>query len=217
MRNGIDREDALMTTLAYPYSLGNLTRVTAPSGRAVSLIEAKQQLRIEHVDEDPYIGSLIDAATAFCEQEIDGHRQFLSATYELPVSDWWEGPLVFPRPPLSSVTSLKYYDVNGVEQTLGTSIYQVKTPWRQPGYLIRGVDQDWPSLENSEREYPVTIRFVAGYGAASAIPATIKQAILLLVGHWYLNRSGTLIGSISKELEFSVSALLRSESWGHYS
>ena len=40
------------------------------------------------------------------------------------------------------------------------------------------------------------------------VPKTIDLAILLLVGHWYENRGAVVVGSISSEIEFSVTALI---------
>jgi hypothetical protein len=49
------------------------------------------------------------------------------------------------------------------------------------------------------------------------VPAAIRHAILMLVGHWYDGaRSGVLTGSISKEVEFGVKSLLDSQRWGSY-
>ncbi|MCW5861278.1 MAG: head-tail connector protein, partial [Caldilineales bacterium] len=45
----------------------------------------------------------------------------------------------------------------------------------------------------------IHIRFEAGYGAASAVPTRYKQALKLLVGHWYENREAILAtGAIPK-------------------
>jgi uncharacterized phiE125 gp8 family phage protein len=57
----------------------------------------------------------------------------------------------------------------------------------------------------------------AGYGASgTSVPAAIRHAILMLVGHWYESRSSVLTGSISKEIEFGVKSLLDSQRWGSY-
>lgn len=37
----------------------------------------------------------------------------------------------------------------------------------------------------------------------------IDTAILLLIGHWYTNREAVLIGSTSKQLEFTIESLLQ--------
>lgn len=40
------------------------------------------------------------------------------------------------------------------------------------------------------------------------VPAMVRQAALMLIDHWYNNRSAVLTGSISKELEFATNSLL---------
>ena len=50
----------------------------------------------------------------------------------------------------------------------------------------------------------------AGTGThyVGVVPEKAKQAIKLLCGHWYENRESVLVGSISKQLEFTLTALL---------
>lgn len=203
--------------LFLPNISGPLELVTAPTRYPVSREEAKAQCRITIDDEDAVTDRYIATATAFCEQEIDGHRQIMQATYDLPVACWWEGPLKLPRPPLSSVTWVKYYDTGGTLQTLSSSVYLVRTPWRLPGTIERAPGQSWPTCQ-SDRRLPIVIRFVAGYGTVpSAVPQTIRQAVLLLVAHWHNQRGPEISsGAVPKALDFAVRALLATEGWGSY-
>ena len=41
-----------------------------------------------------------------------------------------------------------------------------------------------------------------------ALTDDVKQAILLLVGHWYANRESVVVGTISAEVPMGVPALL---------
>ena len=54
----------------------------------------------------------------------------------------------------------------------------------------------------------VTVRFVAGYGAASAVPETVKAAIKLLVGHLYEHREAVTLGHLSRSLQYGLERLL---------
>lgn len=195
--------------------LGPLELVTAPTTAAIQPIEAKRQMRVETTEEDSFIESLIERATYFCQHSIEGHRQIMLATYDLPVFCWWEGPLNIPRPPLSSITSVKYYDTSGTLTTLSSSVYLTRTPWRQPGSVERAPGQTWPGYQ-SDRRLPIVIRFVAGYASASVVPPSIKQAILMVVGHWYENREASAAGQVPKEIEMAVTSLLETEGWGAY-
>ena len=47
-------------------------------------------------------------------------------------------------------------------------------------------DEIWPVVRCLPEA--VQIRFVAGYGAAAAVPEDIKEAMLLIIGHLYAHR-----------------------------
>jgi hypothetical protein len=55
----------------------------------------------------------------------------------------------------------------------------------------------------------VVITFTCGYGGAEDVPLQVKQAMYLLISHWYENRLPINIGTgIPKELDFTISSLL---------
>jgi uncharacterized phiE125 gp8 family phage protein len=173
---------------AMPGYLGPLELVAAPTDRPLTTAEAKRWARIEQDEEDYLIGQLIDGATELAQQRIGGNRQIMAATYDLPMACFWGCSLLkLPRPPLQSVTSVKYRDTGDVEQTLAANTYLVRTPWRQPGTIELAPGQNWPTVQ-PERTYPITIRFVAGYASHAAVPVTLKRAIALIVAHGYRYR-----------------------------
>jgi uncharacterized phiE125 gp8 family phage protein len=200
---------------------GGLEVVTPSTGLVVSVERAKRHCRVDHSDDDAYFANdLIPAAQEYVERAVDGGIQLLPATYDWPLSTnvggWWADPLALPRPPLQSVTWVKYYDANGVQQTLSSSLYSVRTPQRGPGRVERVGLTVWPTGFALGRPYPITVRFVAGFASAAVVPGTLKMAVLLLVGHWYVNREGVLTGETSKEIEFAVSSLLETNGWGFH-
>lgn len=67
-------------------------------------------------------------------------------------------------------------------------------------------DQVWPG--SYHREDAVSVTYVAGYGNADAVPAPIKAAILLIVGHLYENREASTVGVSAELLPMAVDALL---------
>jgi uncharacterized phiE125 gp8 family phage protein len=85
-----------------------------------------------------------------------------------------------------------------------------------PGTVKTLYGQTWPPHLRDDNAISVT--WWGGYGASgTSVPAAIRHAILMLVGHWYDGaRSGVLTGSISKEIEFGVKSLLDSQRWGSY-
>lgn len=217
-----------------PHLLGDLEMVTACDPTTlVSLAEAKLHLRVDQSVEDALLTMKIGAATRFCEENIEGSRQFLSQTFDLPVAHWWfeQGgfgalygesgwarqsvangrgeALAIPKPPLQSIASVKYYDVSGTLQTLDSSYYLVRTPYRQKGTIERAPLMTFP-LCQPDRRYPITIRFVAGYGAASAVPTNLKCAVLIALGWLYEDRS-----PLKREMDACLD-LLNTERFGGY-
>lgn len=179
-------EVALLQPVHRPTSdlIGPPRLVTKPVGQVVERREVKEQGRIVSLTNDSVIDRAIVTATDFCERSISGHRQFLTAQYAVPVRGFWYGPLKLPRPPLQSVDGIYYYDTSGVQQALATTTYIVETPWQQPGTVTLAPSQSWPSVQ-SEREYPVEIRFTCGYGTAKDVPPLLKYAVIVAASQIY--------------------------------
>jgi uncharacterized phiE125 gp8 family phage protein len=179
--------------------------ITPPVLEPVTLTEVKAQCRIDGTAEDTYLGTLITAAREYCEA-IDW-RAYLTQTIELWLEAWpHDDEIELPRPPLQSVTSVEYYDVNDAKYTLSPLDYYVDTI-RVPGAVHLKYLKTWPVTQL--RDYnAICVTYKAGATAAANVPAVIKQAMLLLIGHWYENREAVLVGTISKPIDFAVQALL---------
>lgn len=202
---------------ASPGLLAEVELVTPPSLALLSLAECRLQCRLgSSTAEDDLLTIQIAAATAFIERETG--LQLLTATFDVRASSFWGGGLRLPRRPLQSVTSVKYYDLNGVEQTLASTYYQVNTFWRAPGSVELKPDQTWPSVQ-PYKPWPVTIRFTAGWTSVALVPVDLRQAALLLVGHWFEHRMAItpgLLPGASIAVPLGVADLLTPWSWGGY-
>jgi uncharacterized phiE125 gp8 family phage protein len=151
----------------------DLVLTTPPTAELVTLTEVKAHLRMEGItDRDSTLQAHLDAAIA----ELDGYagllgRALATQTWTLYLDRFpafsCGGPgntIRLPLPPLISVSSVKYVDGDGVEQTLtaGTD-YEVFAGERaeiRPAY-----GKTWPSPRGKARA--VTIVFVAGYAVVS--------------------------------------------------
>lgn len=186
--------------------------VTAPAVEPVSASEAKAHCRVEISDDDSLITALIVAARQVVESRVQ--RALVTQTLDLTLEyfPWDNRRIVIPNPPLQSVTTLKYYDGEGTLQTWDSANYRVLTG--TPGQIVPAYNVDWPSIRDMPEA--VVIRYVAGYGVAANVPQSLKQAILLLVGHWYENREAANINAAATELPLAVQALCDSEAWGGY-
>lgn len=166
--------------------------VTPPAEPVVSTDEAKAQCRVTHTDDDTLIAGYVAAAISL----LDGWSGILGRC--LVTQSWrvdraeWSGAIRLPFPNCSNVV-VKYSDTSDVEQTVSTSLYQVYEDSRSTLVWFRKAFTS-PSLYD-DRVDPIRISFDAGYGDAEDVPEAIKQAIKLLVGHWYENREEVIIGS----------------------
>lgn len=178
---------------------------TAPASEPLSLSEVKIHLRVDGTEEDAYITSLITAARQYCENF--QNRAYITQTWQYWLDDWAAGSeILIPKPPLRAVNSIKYYGEDGTEYILSADSYIVDTQ-SQPGRVVLKANNSWLGITLCPAN-GICIEFDAGYGTASDVPMTVRQAMLLLIGHWYEHREVVVVGSITKEIEFAVNALL---------
>ena len=184
-----------------------LKLITAPAAEPVSTSEAKSHLRVDTTADDTYIGTLITVA----RQNVESHlrRALISQTWEVVLDAFPAGVIRLRKPPLASVTSIKYTDDEGNESTYSSANYVVDTD-TEPGRVVLKSGQTWPAVTLAAAN-GVRVRYVAGYGAAgSNVPQAIRQAILLVIGSLYENREDVLVaqGVSIGVLPFGVVALL---------
>ena len=190
------REPRFLSTL-----LGPLQLVSPAAGQILTLNELKTQLRVDPdiTADDNLISGLLNAAQEYVSKRVQGHRQLLSAVYNVPVVCWWggwvggfpgfwgsnygvnsgDGTLELPLPPLQQVVSITYYDTNGAVQTLDPTFYIVRLGMRGPGEIDLAPFQIWPALQPL-RKYPITVQIVAGY--ATQVSASLSASTFTVVG-----------------------------------
>jgi uncharacterized phiE125 gp8 family phage protein len=180
-----------------------LVLVTPPAAEPITDAEAKLHLRLETAADDVYVGGLIVAARRHVESV--AWRALVTQTWELVLDEFPVGVLRLAKGTIQSVESVKYRDVDGVEQTLAPAAYQVDTV-SEHGRIAPAPGTSWPST--APRLNAIRVRFVAGYGDAAAVPEDVKAAMKLLIGHLYEHRESEIVGTISSPLKFAVDALL---------
>jgi len=173
-----------------------LTLFTGPTADPVSLADIRAHLRIDHTLDDEALLAYLNAARLELEGK-DGwlNRAFITQTWDwrldaFPCSasrDYLAAyDFVVPLPPLQSVTSIKYIDPAGTEQTLASTEYDVDAK-SEPGRIRPAYGKTWPSIRYVPNA--VTVRFIAGYGAGTAaIPGPIRLALIGRTGDFYTNR-----------------------------
>lgn len=179
--------------------------ITPVSTEPITTTEAKLHIRMTSGEtaEDNELVIFISAAREYCEG-VTG-RALATQTLELYLDRFPYGEIELPKAPLQSVTSVKYKDSAGVETTMTANTDYIVDTESEIGRIVLPYGLLWPSF-TAYTVNPIKIRFVAGYEATNPIPKSIKQAMLLLIGHWYANREA--VGTVGGEIEFAVKALL---------
>ena len=176
----------------------SLKLITAPITEPVTLAEAQVQCRVDDVAFDNAITSMIKSARMAAE-ELSG-RSLLSQTWEITL-DNFPDQIRLPRPPVTSIVSVKYIDVNNVEQTLSSGSYTLDNA-SDDGvhWLVLAANTSWPlTYENIN---VVKVRYIAGYANAAAVPETIKQWMLYKISTMFDNPSGMIIGKTMNQIPF---------------
>lgn len=151
--------------------------------------------------EDSLILALIAAAREYCENYTG--RALATQTIEAYLDDFpCRSEIELPMPPLQSVTSVKYKDSAGTETTMTAITAYIIDTDSDVGRIVLPYGLTWPSF-TPYTVNPIKIRYVTGY---TDVPKSIKQAMLLLIGHWYANREA--VGDVGGQIEFAVKALL---------
>jgi uncharacterized phiE125 gp8 family phage protein len=206
--------------------VASLSLITAPVLEPISVQEAKEHCRVDLTDEDALIDGYVQAARQHVET-ITG-RALITQQWAMGL-DWWPNAsgrygragewgwchwIDMPKPPLINTVPLPvaitYVDTAGAPQTLATTQYRIDAPSGPTagrGRIEPAYGVTWPSLHGVLNN--ATVTFWAGYGVSGdTVPRPIRQAMLLLVGHWYRNRESINIGNIVNELPQAVKSLL---------
>lgn len=173
-----------------------------PASEPVTVSEAKTQLKITGTSQDTEVASFIKSAREYVEK-LTG-RSLITQTRQIKL-DYFPfcNFIELTNGPLIGSVAITYYDTDEVSQTLSSSDYWVDTHSEIPRIVIKNY---WPSTKNMPNA--VTIQYSAGYGSASAVPNALKEAILLLVGHYDMNRQAVITGTISTEISEGVHRLI---------
>ena len=146
----------------------------------LSLSEAKAYLRVDHSDEDALIEDLIQVASDYVATA--SNTSWKGRTAYGYLEDWVNAD--FPVGPVNSVTSVEYKASGDTYTTLSTSNYFV----RLLPHPARIAFQNYPSLEPDAYDR-IRISFTYGYSGEDVsphpTPYQYKQAMRMLVSHWY--------------------------------
>jgi uncharacterized phiE125 gp8 family phage protein len=172
----------------------------------IDLAAAKEHLRVDTDAEDSSIAIYLASAKAAVESatgKLLSQRIVAQSLAGFPCDPQRAAIRLWYGPVSGDVVAITYDDSDGIEQALADfRLVEGSTAKLLPAYGAL-----WPSAQYADGS--VRITYTAGY-ADEDVPGDLDQAVLMLVGHYYLNReavnSGTSAGAV--ELPLGVEALV---------
>ena len=208
-------------------------QTSAPSVEPITLEEAKAHLRIDTPDEDALIQSLIMTSRLHVEVALGltlitqtwscffdrwptlrntrgagplPHDAASAAPYPLSQTQAALDAITLPLSPVKSVDAIRVYADDGTFLNLPLVGFSVDLVSRHPRIMRKNGTL---TPEPGRRLNGIEVAITCGFGAQhSDVPAPIRQALLLLVAHWYEHRDPGEIGTVEARVPAAVSNLL---------
>lgn len=166
-----------------------LSQVSLPP-QLITLERAKNHLKVDFSADDDLINLCCKSAQDYIQAETG--RLIGEQTWDVLFDTWpKDRTLELKTSPLNAVTSVKYLDTTGAEQTLSSSKYTVAR-----GFVSRIVlrsTETWPDLD--EVPHAVRVRVVAGWKVGanlslgeSELPNELLKLAYNLLNHYYEHR-----------------------------
>jgi uncharacterized phiE125 gp8 family phage protein len=187
-----------------------IVRTQKPAGLAIGLEAVKTHLRLlGYDDENSLVASYVDSACEFIFQRT--WKVIQSASYTAYLDDWnnYNGEYSYNHHyyrdyrnykddcdikikmhPVTSLDSIKYYDADGVQQTMvdGTDyFYSINGNFARIKFLEK------PTLQDNRYD-AIEIAFTAGYANQFDIPDDLIHCLKILVADAFNNRNSQTAG-----------------------
>lgn len=183
-----------------PVSVEVVTAATALA--AFSLEELRAHVAQPLTDDDVLLQRYLEAAQRVVESRLG--RPLFPQTRRA----WFDGvpgEVVRLSEPATAVTVITAYDQSDAATVVAPTVYQADVTC-MPARVVRRHGQTWPTNLRTRQSLAVT--YTTGWAAVD-MPQNLRQAVALLVAHYYEHRTPTHAGSAAAvELPFGVDALL---------
>jgi len=152
----------------YPASV-----TTAPATEPVTVAQAKQQCGVASSDksDNDAFGRLIATERSYVEKYCG--IKIVTQAVTLKCDNFCNFERI-PAAPIQSITSITYVDVDGVSQTLDTSVYEVRADGLETSIVLQ-FGKSWPTIQRGSR---IVVVAVVGF---TDIPSELESAILLRI------------------------------------
>ena len=192
------------------------------TGAVVDLADLKQHQIVQHDADDDLLSGYLLAAHEYAQTRIQ--RTLLLTRYRRFFDAWPCGEVRLSYPPVRAIEGV-YYSTDTGTEVLDPDLFE-SAAWADTFARVK-FKGNLPSLPGSMEQ--VWIDYVAGYGDYTPVQGfpysypmvysdstdyryqvkeTVRQAIRMLVGHWYENRETVAVGTISSEIQMATNHLL---------
>jgi uncharacterized phiE125 gp8 family phage protein len=156
--------------------------LTPPAVEPVTRDEAKQYLRVEHADDDDIITALIAGARVHVEAQTK--RALITQSWRITADGWPKtGRLTVMPAPLQNLSAARVYDAGGTPHDIDTQAFVAEPATSVLAFFPGALPAPGRATAG------IALDVVCGYGDAAAdVPEPLRQAIRVLIAHWYENR-----------------------------
>lgn len=156
--------------------------ITPPGSLVVDTAAMKLQLNLSDDDDLVQLAACIAQSQEHLEQVLG--RALLVQTWSLSLSGFPSGQdclIILPGGFVGSVISVVYNDVDGVSQTLPTSVYSLHNFGKSGrGHLALKAGQSWPVAQDGGM--PVVVSYQVGWPDLASVPPTLIGCVRMLAG-----------------------------------
>jgi len=163
-----------------------LKLITAPTPPVIPLAELKTHLKLTGMtlttDENTEITNMLEAARMQAQhytQASIGAQVWELALDAFPASG---GAIRLPMG-AASITSVKYIDTDGTEQTYNSTYYTLDDYSMPHWVLLDSAQSDWPATDDVANA--VKVRYASG---SATLDAAVRNALLIGVTHLWAHR-----------------------------
>jgi uncharacterized phiE125 gp8 family phage protein len=179
--------------------------ITPPVAPVITLADLREHLRVEEASalQDGLILGWLEAAREYCQHYTQ--RAIGLQTIEIAIDEFPEASIALLPGPAISITSIKFINQIGVEQTLGNSLYTLDN-YGIEHWVLPLSTTDWPVTLDAANVVKIVYK-------AGDIPAAVRAAMLLIV-HDLFERRGEVSEVHLYKAPLSVNHLLDTvKSW----
>ncbi len=153
-----------------------LFRSVEPATLPLTPQEVRTHLVISDTTQDAYLLTLIEAATAMLDGPHGIGIALMPQTYEYSLNGLWPS-FTIPIYPVMSVDKIEWHDETGARSSTDLRMVRQNNPVTV-----------YHDITARPKTGSIVVTFQAGF---DRIPADLRHALLMIVGHLYENREAT--------------------------